>query len=324
VRGIRVIPLVLAAVAVAGSAQSQVAFERVAAPPAATSEDIVARLLSFDRDGDGRVERDELNERMKALVTRGDADRDGALDGNEIRNLARTPMPAAGPGAGFPGLYQVPMDTWFPDRTHIDGALADLKLASEMYPRALAVVESHEPRVDAVARKARGELLRQMESVLTIEQLGEFQTVLDRQRTRPFNTIAGLIRVSGARHDVGTALSIADRGNPAAAVRQSLMAGDPDKLIDHYGLPPEQNRQAHAVLDRYRANLRTLGQGERAALVARMKDVLTEEQRDDFRAALERRSAVPVGLFGRPGNAPARGTGVISIAPPFAAPPSVP
>ena len=41
--------------------------------------DVVDRIMSFDRNGDNRVDRNELPERMMHLFVQGDADGDGAL-----------------------------------------------------------------------------------------------------------------------------------------------------------------------------------------------------------------------------------------------------
>src|SRR5262245_41535921 len=61
----------------------------------ASLEDVVSRMMSFDRDRDGKVQKAELSERMYNLMSRGDADHDGALDRTEILTLATAPPPAA-------------------------------------------------------------------------------------------------------------------------------------------------------------------------------------------------------------------------------------
>ncbi len=53
-----------------------------------TADQIVDRILSFDKNDDGKVTAAELPERMQHLVAMGDIDKDGALDRGEISKLA--------------------------------------------------------------------------------------------------------------------------------------------------------------------------------------------------------------------------------------------
>src|SRR4051794_26957434 len=57
---------------------------------AVTADQIVQRIMSFDKDNDGKVVADELPERMQHLIAMGDIDKDGALDKDEVRKLADT------------------------------------------------------------------------------------------------------------------------------------------------------------------------------------------------------------------------------------------
>jgi hypothetical protein len=69
-----------------------------------SADDLVERLMSFDKNGDGKVTKDELPERMHALIEQGDTNGDGALDRAEIRRLAeRMNRPGGPPGPGAPG-----------------------------------------------------------------------------------------------------------------------------------------------------------------------------------------------------------------------------
>src|SRR5262245_29415212 len=54
-------------------------------------DEVVSRLLSFDRDRDGRIAKSELAERMQPMLARADRNRDGALDTAEIRAIASAP-----------------------------------------------------------------------------------------------------------------------------------------------------------------------------------------------------------------------------------------
>src|SRR6185503_13378667 len=51
---------------------------------------VVERVLSFDANGDHRIARDELPERMQALVVRGDKNHDGFLTSDELVALVDT------------------------------------------------------------------------------------------------------------------------------------------------------------------------------------------------------------------------------------------
>lgn len=68
------------------------------------ADDLVERLMGFDKNGDGKVTRDELPERMHALIEQGDRNNDGALDRDEMRRLSeRGPQGKdGGPKGGFP------------------------------------------------------------------------------------------------------------------------------------------------------------------------------------------------------------------------------
>jgi hypothetical protein len=54
-------------------------------------DEVIARLMTFDQNTDGRVAIGELSERMRPLVARGDTNGDEALDPNEIYQLAHAP-----------------------------------------------------------------------------------------------------------------------------------------------------------------------------------------------------------------------------------------
>jgi hypothetical protein len=65
------------------------------------ADDLIDRLMSYDKNGDGKITKDELPERMHGLIELGDRNGDGALDREEIRRLAereRGPRPGFGPG----------------------------------------------------------------------------------------------------------------------------------------------------------------------------------------------------------------------------------
>ena len=70
------------------------------------ADDLVERLMSYDKNGDGKITKDELPERMHSLIEHGDLNGDGALDRDEIKKLAernRTNGPPGGPNGGRGG-----------------------------------------------------------------------------------------------------------------------------------------------------------------------------------------------------------------------------
>lgn len=77
-------------------------------PPAqGGGDDLVARMMKFDKDGDGKLSRDEVTDsRLNGLFTRADADKDGVVTKDELTALAAKEAPArgrGGPGRGGPG-----------------------------------------------------------------------------------------------------------------------------------------------------------------------------------------------------------------------------
>src|SRR5262249_20161714 len=155
-------------------------------------DDIVERIMAFDKNKDGKITKDELPERMHHLIALGDTNKDGALDKGEIRKLATTLAAApgepggrgfgvpirteggvrVGPGPGFPG----------PGFGGVAGVVDDLKLSGKKKKQALAAVKAHEDKVRKLMDKARAELLEKMEEILSEEELADFKAALDRPR----------------------------------------------------------------------------------------------------------------------------------------------
>ena len=242
-----------------------------AGSPVAHIDEVVARMMSFDRNQDGHVGKDELLERMQHLVTRGDVDGNGALDSNEIRTLAgRPPAQIVVDGFPFSGSYGFGDEVGVSSRSHIEGALDDLRLASATLERARGVASTF---VDTLETEAAATLLKAMEAVITPEQLANFTLALDGQDPSRFITFK-------------------DAGN--TATRFVVFQSSLERRLEEFDLPEAQKTEASAAIERYRATLR-LGHAERSALLRRLTGVLDADERDGLRAALERRPVVAKG-----------------------------
>ena len=116
--------LLLCAIAV--DAQGQDSPQPFAKAAPITSDDVVARLLSFNRNGDGRIEKGELANRMRRLVDDGDADGDRALNRGEIVRLTE----AAQNRDRVLIRYGFGEEIELSFRTRVEGALEDLALSA--------------------------------------------------------------------------------------------------------------------------------------------------------------------------------------------------
>ena len=61
--------------------------------PPITVDEIVDWIMSFDKDKKGKVTKADLPERMQYLIEKGDTNKDGALDRDEVRALAAKLQP---------------------------------------------------------------------------------------------------------------------------------------------------------------------------------------------------------------------------------------
>ncbi len=231
-----------------------------------TPDQMIARVLSFDRNRDGRIALDELAERMQGLVARGDSSGDGALDAAEIRTLVVAPQTVpvfratvTAPQGGGYGFGDVVGQS---SRTHIDNTIDDLRLApwTNSEAKRLAAAFADQLEVAAFAN-----LLGAVTPLLTEPQLPVFAADVRRSMNSPaFNG-----------RSVG-----------------GFAAGIPtDAMLKRFQLTPEQTKAAQAAIEIYKS-AQQLDDARRSTLVARVSHLLTEEDRDDFRAALARRPLV--------------------------------
>ena len=149
-------------------ADSAPQFFRQPRPAGLGVDDVVARLMAFDKNKDGKITKDELPERMQFLIDLGDTNKDGALDRDEIKKLATsraTVRRRVGPDFAPLGMERI---------------VDDLKLSGNKKDRAMAAVKAHEEKVRKLTEQARAELLRNMKEILGEDEWKDFKAALDR------------------------------------------------------------------------------------------------------------------------------------------------
>ena len=239
-------------------------------------DDVVTRLMTFDHNHDGRIVVGELSERMRPLVGRGDKNGDGALDAFEIHALAVTPaapvptqaVRAFGAGSG----YAFGDDVGLSSKSHIEGALEDLRLAADTKERALPIVRSY---VDMVEHAARADLINQMEPLLTPAQLASLTALLNAEQRRQITV----------RTNIGDNRVFIVSGG-----------GDLAKRVEAMQLGAPKSEQARAAIDQFKSRIRLGTEPERSGLLTQLKDILSAEELDNYRAALGRRPVVANGF----------------------------
>jgi hypothetical protein len=145
------------------------------------ADDIVERLLSFDKNGDGKITREELPERMQDLIARGDTNKDGALDRDEVRKLAED-LAREGAGRGNRLGGRLPPGRGGPPGLSagtVERALRDLKL-SEKQEAVESAVKANQESVRKLTAMARADLLLKLSDVLNDEQLTKVKAALER------------------------------------------------------------------------------------------------------------------------------------------------
>jgi hypothetical protein len=237
--------------------------------------DVVARIMSFDRNNDGRIEKHELVERMHVLVARGDVNGDAALDGRELRTLAKAQQPPVDHRVIIiSGPYVFAEEVGQTSRLRIEGALDDLRLEAGTRTRAGAVAASY---AEALDEKTVADLIAELDPLLTTDQFLDMVLALNGRGSRILETINGELVVAVKRSVVTTG-----RGR------------DLLRRIAAYGLTAQQLMAAEAAVERYDGRIR-LGQAERTELLDQLKDLLSDEERENLGAALARRPLVSAG-----------------------------
>jgi hypothetical protein len=255
---------------------------------------VVARLMSFDRNGDGTIAAPELPERMQALVARGDADGNGVIDEGEARALTRMPFPRSTfrPALLSSGTYGFVDDITLSSRSHVEGAIEDLRLPAGARQDVLAVASRF---MDAHESAARAALLDELTDVLPAAHLALFETAVDMALhpqlvpARTFNDAARALRAEAGSIRVLSAVATVD----GPSVR--LARTDLGRFISAQSLAPEQRAAVESAVERFKKRLHLDGP-HRDALLGQMEGLLDPESRDNLRASLDRR---PVAATGR-------------------------
>ena len=244
------------------------------ARPTARPDDVVARLMSFDRNNNGTIEKAELAERMYTVMARGDANGDGCLDRTELLTLA-TAKPAAAAVRGFGhGSYMIGPDTEVSSRLHLEGALDDLRLEAARKAPALAIVTTFSQALDA---DAQAELLDVMKALINPEQLTTFTRALEQERR------------------MGAQRVVTSTDQQSKTVRFGVLAMS-ERSVATFRLAPEANGRAMAALKHYRSRLRP-NETDRVELGRQLASVLTNEESENFLAAIARQPVAAAGGF---------------------------
>ena len=236
-----------------------------------TPDQMIARLMVFDRNGDGKVATAELSERMQVIVARGDTSGDGTLDDSELRALTARRLQfgaLAGPNVQTGGYSFGDTVGALSTRSHIHNTIEDLRLAPQTSEEAWRIAALF---VDQLENTARVRLRTAMAPMLTEQRLDEFELNAFTQGT-------------GGR---AIRLTSPD-GTSTQTIVPSLEA---HILLAPYQLTAEQLKRAAAIIEAFKADLK-LDDARRSALVAELTDVLAYEERDNLRAALARRPVV--------------------------------
>jgi hypothetical protein len=156
-----------------------------------TADDIADRILSFDKNKTGKVTKEDLPERMQFLIERGDTNKDGALDRDEIKKLAAElardgTFPGTGPGGrggfgGRGGPGGPGGSTGGLSFAMIERAVDDLKLADGKKESAAADVKAHKKDARKLTELARAEVLLQMCDLLSEAEFKTFKAALERE-----------------------------------------------------------------------------------------------------------------------------------------------
>jgi hypothetical protein len=261
-RGQSVVFAVIVTLGAASLAHAQAVIQGAATTVAGvTVDDVLGRLMSFDRNRDGKVARVELAERMQALVTRGDVDGDGALDRTEIGALvAPVPRPTFRVQAQTVGAYGFADQFQTSSQPRVDGAIDDLRLESSTRERAIA-----DAYIQTLERTASEELVQKMERVLTPAQMTSLKSLV-------------------ANAEAQAARSTVSEGSGSGRI-------DAAAFVQRFQLAAPERTRATAIAEEYKGRIQ-LDQPYQAEMLDQLSAILNPEEVDNLRAALQRRPLI--------------------------------
>ena len=152
---------------------------------------VIERLMSFDVNKDNRISRDELPERMHALVGRGDKNGNATLDADEVRALVAA---ASSERVRFSSRLQPPEG--------LRGVIKDLRLSPEKQERALSILSRYNLPL-TITHKAdatTSDLYREMKALLDTEEYENFAAAAARLSRSPQivgGTVSGVVKGVG-------------------------------------------------------------------------------------------------------------------------------
>jgi hypothetical protein len=227
-------------------------------------DDVIARLMVFDRNRDGRIATEELSERMQSLVGRGDSSGDGALDAREIRMLTQAPMPVRvlfrGNQIGSYGFGDTTGS--LSTRKHIENTIEDLKLASQANEKARRIGSLF---ADEIEGAALATLRKTLAPDFTENEVAEVETKVTHD-----GVVARTVRLAVLKDGSNTVVTL-----PAMSFRMQA----------------DQTKTMSAAVEAFKAETQ-LDDARRAELAYRLRDILNDEESENFSAALARRPLV--------------------------------
>lgn len=140
--------------------------------------DVLNRLWSFDVDGDDRLSRDELPERMQALLTRADQDGDGVLNSDEVVKAVKEALTADHNDSGSITIKTIALAS----------VVSDLRLPQPKRERALALVKNYAipPELNNPRSLAEYDLLGRLRELLDAEEYENFSAAATRMKNVHF------------------------------------------------------------------------------------------------------------------------------------------
>jgi len=244
-------------------------------PPRGDVDAVVARVMSFDANGDGRVARVELPDRMQDVVKRGDRNGDAALDREEILAIASVSV-VIGEGTGMPPRIarKIPVTVRALRDPGLAGLLDDLKLPPDRRAAALAAVAQAEADTTNAVMASVETLRAEVRAIVTAQQFAVLEGTLQSQVT----TIRAFLQSVTA--SAGRSTSPIPTLDVDAVGRAAQLTGDALTGV-------------RSASDRLVERTRVLAT-DHSGLLRRLAPVLTAEELADFAASVERHSAILV------------------------------